>query len=185
MVNEWLTVAACVPLRQTWAKNRQRFGKGGETDNEGGSSARLAALMLLRLRLRRAQTSYPEQSVRILVGFPAGTAPDVAARMMADKMAPSLGQAGHHREHLRRGRQHRLRQGREVAARRLHAGHVRQLVADHERQPVRQAPVRSGEGLRADQPDLRRRKHRSSCIPTCRRRASPNWSRSRRRSPAS
>ena len=32
-----------------------------------------------------AQTSYPEQSVRILVGFPAGTAPDVAARLLADK----------------------------------------------------------------------------------------------------
>ena len=35
--------------------------------------------------------SWPEQTVRILVGFPAGTAPDVAARVIADKMAPSLG----------------------------------------------------------------------------------------------
>jgi tripartite-type tricarboxylate transporter receptor subunit TctC len=34
-----------------------------------------------------AQTSYPEQAVRILVGFPAGTAPDVAARIVADKLA--------------------------------------------------------------------------------------------------
>jgi len=34
---------------------------------------------------------WPEQTVRILVGFPAGTAPDVAARVIADKMAPSLG----------------------------------------------------------------------------------------------
>ena len=33
-----------------------------------------------------AQTSYPEQSVRVLVGFPAGTAPDVAARIVADKL---------------------------------------------------------------------------------------------------
>jgi tripartite-type tricarboxylate transporter receptor subunit TctC len=32
-----------------------------------------------------AQTSYPEQSVRILVGFPPGVAPDVTARLLADK----------------------------------------------------------------------------------------------------
>ena len=29
--------------------------------------------------------NWPEQTVRILVGFPAGTAPDVAARVIADK----------------------------------------------------------------------------------------------------
>jgi tripartite-type tricarboxylate transporter receptor subunit TctC len=38
-----------------------------------------------------AQTNYPEQIVRILVGFPPGTAPDVAARAIADKMSISLG----------------------------------------------------------------------------------------------
>jgi tripartite-type tricarboxylate transporter receptor subunit TctC len=38
-----------------------------------------------------AQTGYPEQSVRILVGFPAGTAPDVAARIVADKFALNWG----------------------------------------------------------------------------------------------
>jgi len=38
-----------------------------------------------------AQTNYPEQTVRILVGFPAGTAPDVAARVVGDKLALSLG----------------------------------------------------------------------------------------------
>jgi len=34
-----------------------------------------------------AQTNYPEQNVRVLVGFPAGTAPDVGARIVADKLA--------------------------------------------------------------------------------------------------
>ena len=34
-----------------------------------------------------AQTNYPETTVRILVGFPAGTAPDVGARIVADKLA--------------------------------------------------------------------------------------------------
>ena len=38
-----------------------------------------------------AQSSYPEQTVRILVGFLAGTAPDVAARAMADRLAANLG----------------------------------------------------------------------------------------------
>ena len=38
-----------------------------------------------------AQTAYPEQSVRILVGFPAGTAPDVAARIVADKFSQNWG----------------------------------------------------------------------------------------------
>jgi tripartite-type tricarboxylate transporter receptor subunit TctC len=37
-----------------------------------------------------AQGSYPEQSVRILVGFTPGVAPDVAARLLADKLAEAL-----------------------------------------------------------------------------------------------
>jgi tripartite-type tricarboxylate transporter receptor subunit TctC len=47
----------------------------------------IAALCLLLVGNAGAQTSYPEQTVRILVGFPAGTAPDVAARIVADKFA--------------------------------------------------------------------------------------------------
>ena len=38
-----------------------------------------------------AQTSYPEQTVRILIGFPAGTAPDVAARILGDKLTQMWG----------------------------------------------------------------------------------------------
>ncbi len=38
-----------------------------------------------------AQGNYPEQSVRILVGFTPGVAPDVAARLLADKLAEALG----------------------------------------------------------------------------------------------
>jgi tripartite-type tricarboxylate transporter receptor subunit TctC len=40
-----------------------------------------------------AQISYPEQSVRILVGFPPGVAPDVTARLLADKFTEAWGKA--------------------------------------------------------------------------------------------
>jgi len=52
----------------------------------------LAALALL-VAGAAAQTSYPEQNVRVLVGFPAGTAPDVAARIIVDKLATLWGKA--------------------------------------------------------------------------------------------
>jgi tripartite-type tricarboxylate transporter receptor subunit TctC len=38
-----------------------------------------------------AQTSYPTQPVRLLVGFAGGTAPDIAARVLADKLTAYLG----------------------------------------------------------------------------------------------
>ena len=38
-----------------------------------------------------AQTSYPDRPVRILVGFPAGGPPDVAARHIADKLSAAWG----------------------------------------------------------------------------------------------
>jgi tripartite-type tricarboxylate transporter receptor subunit TctC len=50
----------------------------------------VAAFVLLWAGTAFAET-YPSTIVRILVGFPAGTAPDVAARMIADKMTVSLG----------------------------------------------------------------------------------------------
>jgi tripartite-type tricarboxylate transporter receptor subunit TctC len=40
-----------------------------------------------------AQASYPEQPVRILVGFPPGVAPDVTARLLAEKFTDAWGKA--------------------------------------------------------------------------------------------
>jgi tripartite-type tricarboxylate transporter receptor subunit TctC len=40
-----------------------------------------------------AQASYPEQSVRILVGFPPGVAPDVTARLLAERFSDAWGKA--------------------------------------------------------------------------------------------
>src|SRR5262249_51315861 len=51
----------------------------------------VAVLSLLLTGSASAQAPYPSTIVRILVGFPAGTAPDVAARLIADKMTVSLG----------------------------------------------------------------------------------------------
>jgi tripartite-type tricarboxylate transporter receptor subunit TctC len=41
----------------------------------------------------RAQTNYPEQPIRIIVGFTPGVAPDVTARLLADKFTESWGKA--------------------------------------------------------------------------------------------
>ena len=53
----------------------------------------LAISLLLLTSSAFAQTNYPEQNVRVLVGFPAGTAPDVGARIVADKLATLWGKA--------------------------------------------------------------------------------------------
>jgi tripartite-type tricarboxylate transporter receptor subunit TctC len=62
--------------------------QGGE--RQAGVAIMRAILGLALLLLSTgafAQTNYPETTVRILVGFPAGTAPDVGARIVADKLA--------------------------------------------------------------------------------------------------
>ena len=52
----------------------------------------IAALLWLAAAPAPAQTPYPQTVIRILVGFPAGTAPDVTARVIADKMTADFGQ---------------------------------------------------------------------------------------------
>ncbi len=50
-----------------------------------------ALLVLLAAGNAAAQASYPEQAVRILVGFSAGVAPDVTARLLADQLSSAWG----------------------------------------------------------------------------------------------
>jgi tripartite-type tricarboxylate transporter receptor subunit TctC len=50
-----------------------------------------AALSLLLAQHATAQAVWPQQPVRILVGFTAGTAPDIVARVLAEKLAASWG----------------------------------------------------------------------------------------------
>lgn len=40
-----------------------------------------------------AQSSYPDKPVRILVGFTPGVAPDITARLLADKLTEAWGKA--------------------------------------------------------------------------------------------
>ena len=52
----------------------------------------LAALAVASVPAR-AQANYPEQPIRIIVGFPPGVAPDITARLLADKFTESWGKA--------------------------------------------------------------------------------------------
>ena len=50
-----------------------------------------ALLVLLSAQAASAQSKYPDRPVRIIVGFPPGTAPDVSARILAAKFADHWG----------------------------------------------------------------------------------------------
>lgn len=60
---------------------------------------RLMALALLAgggaaVGVAQAQTAYPSKTVRMIVGFPAGTGPDVVARLLAQKLSEAWGGVG-------------------------------------------------------------------------------------------
>jgi tripartite-type tricarboxylate transporter receptor subunit TctC len=57
----------------------------------GPIAASVAAALLCVAAHAFAQGSYPEQPVRILVGFSPGVAPDVSARLLADRLSASWG----------------------------------------------------------------------------------------------
>lgn len=50
-----------------------------------------ALLVVLMAQAASAQSKYPDRPVRIIVGFPAGTAPDVSARILAAKFSENWG----------------------------------------------------------------------------------------------
>ena len=58
-------------------------------------SLALGTLGVLGLALpAAAQGSYPDKPVRIIVGFPAGTGPDIVARLLAQKLSEGWGNVG-------------------------------------------------------------------------------------------
>jgi len=54
-------------------------------------AAALSAMLVATLAI--AQGTYPDRTIRILVGFPAGGPPDIAARMLADRFAATWGKS--------------------------------------------------------------------------------------------
>jgi tripartite-type tricarboxylate transporter receptor subunit TctC len=49
-------------------------------------------LVLLSVGNTAAQTTYPDRPIRMVVGFPAGGAPDTVARLLGQKLSEALGQ---------------------------------------------------------------------------------------------
>jgi len=54
----------------------------------------LAALAPLAAHAQQPATTYPDKPVRIIVGFPAGTGPDIVARLLAQKLSEGWGNLG-------------------------------------------------------------------------------------------
>ena len=73
--------------------------------------------------------AYPTRPVRIIVGFPAGVAPDIVARVIGQALSERLGQQ-FVIEMVRRRQQYRHRNRRSGAARRLHAPSCRIVRCD-------------------------------------------------------
>ena len=54
--------------------------------------AALLAMLPAGAMSARAQTDYPNKPIRLIVGYPAGTMADVAARVMVNRMSQTIGQ---------------------------------------------------------------------------------------------
>ena len=119
--------------------------------------ARIGAALSIALIAGAAHAQFPNKPIRIVVGFAAGTGPDLAARIVAQKMQESLGSAV-------------VVENKPGAAGFIAAQEVARAAPDGytllfgEVGQLSIAPstyksiaVRSAEGLRADQPDRQRR----------------------------
>jgi tripartite-type tricarboxylate transporter receptor subunit TctC len=53
----------------------------------------LALAALLIAASSAAQTAYPDKPIRMIVGFPAGSSPDIVARLLGQKFSESMGKA--------------------------------------------------------------------------------------------
>src|SRR5690606_5516062 len=57
------------------------------------SLGKLLAAVSFAVLSTSALAAYPEQPIRLTVGFPAGTGPDIVARTVGDQLAKEIGQS--------------------------------------------------------------------------------------------
>ena len=94
-----------------------------------------ALLVLLTAQAGSAQSAYPNRPVKILVGFTPGTAPDLAARILADRFAEVWGTPFVVENVPGAGSNIATERVAKAARRWLHAADGRQLGARHQSEP--------------------------------------------------
>ena len=133
----------------------------------------VALALLAGLAGAQAQT-YPSRQITLVVPFPPGGSTDVAARIMAEKMRPILGQPV-------------IIENVGGAGGSIAVGRVARAAPDgytidigqwdtHVGSDHLQSELRSAEGLRADRADLESIRSSWSPRKTCRRTSSRSWS---------
>jgi len=95
-----------------------------------------ALTILLTANPVAAQTGYPNRQVRIIVGFTPGTAPDVAARLLAAKFSDSWGVPVTVEDITGAGSNIATDRRRQIDTGRLHLADGRKSIARHQSQPV-------------------------------------------------
>src|SRR4029453_12455088 len=93
-MRRWLARSSLALL--TYAGGRLDSTALGWTEREKAEMKLICAFVaaltaLLGSHDALAQSAYPDKAIRILVGFPPGGPPDIAARLLADKFAEAWG----------------------------------------------------------------------------------------------
>ena len=135
-----------LPAKQQHAPKRALSETGMRISRRSFGTGLAAAALLPAVRSARAQGSWPgNQTIKLVVPYPAGGATDVIGRIVADRLTAHVAHHRHRGEYRGRGRQHRNGPGRQGADRRHDIADG--AAADRDQPvPLRQARVRSREG---------------------------------------